>query len=182
MAFHHAFERMLALLGVRMRLRSFYWAYGTAELQSCVKTLHAFVDDAIAASDDPAHRLAFDLFVDRVCGFVGSYFVTLRGRVDALVFAGGIGEHSDRLRAAVVDQCACLGFAVDPEANARKLVDVVQDIGSPAGGPDRRVLVCQTDEQFEMARAAAEDPALWVEDGDDTPDLTLLRVMSGEAH
>ncbi|KAI8205844.1 hypothetical protein K4K54_000581 [Colletotrichum sp. SAR 10_86] len=56
MAFHHAFERMLALLGVRMRLRSFYWAYGTAELQSCVKTLHAFVDDAIAASDDAQKR------------------------------------------------------------------------------------------------------------------------------
>ncbi|KAL3297920.1 Cytochrome P450 [Colletotrichum asianum] len=56
MAFHHAFERMLALLGVRMRLRSFYWAYGTAELRSCVKTLHAFVDDAIAASDDAQKR------------------------------------------------------------------------------------------------------------------------------
>uniref|UniRef100_L2GEA0 Cytochrome p450 family n=1 Tax=Colletotrichum fructicola (strain Nara gc5) TaxID=1213859 RepID=L2GEA0_COLFN len=39
-----------------MRLRSFYWAYGTAELQSCVKTLHAFVDDAIAASDNAQKR------------------------------------------------------------------------------------------------------------------------------
>ncbi|KAL0941168.1 Cytochrome P450 52A13-like protein 2 [Colletotrichum truncatum] len=55
-AFHHAFERMLHLLGVRMRLRGFYWLYGTAELQSCVRTLHSFVDDAIAASDEARKR------------------------------------------------------------------------------------------------------------------------------
>ena len=48
----------------------------------------------VADSNDPTHRLAFDIFVDRVAGFIGSYFVSLEGRVDALVFAGGIGEHS----------------------------------------------------------------------------------------
>ncbi|KAK1595135.1 cytochrome P450 [Colletotrichum navitas] len=50
-AFNRAFERMLTILGTRMRLRSLYWLYGTKELQSCVATLHAFVDDAVAASD-----------------------------------------------------------------------------------------------------------------------------------
>ncbi|KAK1689682.1 cytochrome P450 [Colletotrichum godetiae] len=50
-AFNHAFEKMLAVLGTRMRLRSFYWAYGTKDLHACVATLHAFVDAAIAASD-----------------------------------------------------------------------------------------------------------------------------------
>ncbi|KAF5636492.1 cytochrome p450 [Fusarium sp. NRRL 52700] len=49
--FHHAFERMVAILGTRVRLRSFYWLYGTRELHSCVKTLHSFVDSAITASD-----------------------------------------------------------------------------------------------------------------------------------
>ncbi|EXL99310.1 cytochrome P450 [Fusarium oxysporum II5] len=51
MEFHHAFERMVAVLGTRVRLRSFYWLYGTRELCSCVDTLHAFVDSAITASD-----------------------------------------------------------------------------------------------------------------------------------
>ncbi|KAF5555329.1 cytochrome p450 [Fusarium napiforme] len=51
MEFHHAFERMVAILGTRVRLRSFYWLYGTRELCSCVDTLHSFVDSAIAASD-----------------------------------------------------------------------------------------------------------------------------------
>ncbi|PNP74682.1 hypothetical protein FNYG_12018 [Fusarium nygamai] len=51
MEFHHAFERMVAILGTRIRLRSFYWLYGTRELCSCVETLHSFVDSAITASD-----------------------------------------------------------------------------------------------------------------------------------
>ncbi|EFX03853.1 acetate kinase [Grosmannia clavigera kw1407] len=113
----------------------------------------------IAASDEPSHSLAFNLFVDRVCGFVGSYYVTLGGKVDALVFAGGIGERSDRLRAAVVSQCSCLGFSVDPTANVQRVTGSVTDITSKDAA--HRVLVCQTDEQLEMARSGAESKALW---------------------
>ncbi|OAA53755.1 acetate kinase [Niveomyces insectorum RCEF 264] len=113
----------------------------------------------IAASDKPSHQLAFDLFVDRVCGFVGSYYVTLRGQVDALVFAGGIGEHSARLRAAVVEQCSCLGFAIDTASNNAQIGQTVVDItGKDAA---HHVLVCQTDEQLEMAREVAENKSLW---------------------
>ncbi|KAL1801281.1 hypothetical protein ACET3X_001623 [Alternaria dauci] len=50
-SFDHAFERMLAILGTRMRLRSLYWLYGNKELQKCINTLHAFVDSAIDAAD-----------------------------------------------------------------------------------------------------------------------------------
>ncbi|EXF80611.1 cytochrome P450 [Colletotrichum fioriniae PJ7] len=50
-AFNHAFEKLLAVLGKRMRLRSFYWVYGNKDLRCCVATLHEFVDAAIAASD-----------------------------------------------------------------------------------------------------------------------------------
>lgn len=117
----------------------------------------------IAAPGAPAtHRLAFDLFVDRVCAFVGSYYVSLAGRCDALVFAGGIGERSDRLRAAVAEQCACLGFGIDGAANAGlkfEAGEVVKDITAP--GARHKVLVCATDEQFEMARGCAEDEQLW---------------------
>ncbi|KAK4250503.1 Acetokinase family-domain-containing protein [Corynascus novoguineensis] len=122
---------------------------------------------AIAAGDHDERgdkRLAFDLFVDRICGFVGAYYVSLRGRVDALVFAGGIGERSDRLRAAVVEQVACLGFALDRDRNdagtvtGRKGV-IVQEVGKPGVTP--RVLVCRTDEQFEMARICAEEGEFW---------------------
>lgn len=139
------------------------------------------------SSTDPAHQLAFDLFVDRICGFVGSYYVSLGGAVDALVFAGGIGEKSARLRAAVVDKCACLGFAAldqkrNESSDEEELRKVVREATGGGEGGRHRVLVVQTDEQFEMARGAAEDTALWaVDDNDDeeTPDLSLLKVVSG---
>ncbi|KAL2269859.1 hypothetical protein VTJ83DRAFT_2043 [Remersonia thermophila] len=111
-------------------------------------------------------RLAFDLFVDRISGFIGSYYVTLRGQVDALVFAGGIGEKSDLLRSAVVDQVSCLGFRLDEEANGagggrqeNGKEPIVWDIGKEGITP--RVLVCKTDEQFEMARLCAEGEEFW---------------------
>ncbi|KAL7628265.1 hypothetical protein AAE478_002464 [Parahypoxylon ruwenzoriense] len=114
---------------------------------------------AIAGSTEPARRLAFDLFANRVCGYVGSYYVALEGRVDALVFAGGIGERSDRLRAAVVGQARCLGFEIDEQRNAGKIEVVVQDVGKK--GARHRTLVCLTDEQYEMARDCASNDELW---------------------
>jgi acetate kinase len=109
--------------------------------------------------NNAAYKLAFDLFVDRICGYVGGYYVALGGRVDALVFAGGIGERSDVLRKAVVTQASCLGFEIDEAANSHKIEDVVQDVGRKSAR--HRTLVCLTDEQFEMARSCAEDGELW---------------------
>ena len=38
-------------------------------------------------------KLIFDLFVDRIVGYIGHYFVKLGGNVDALTFSGGdLGE------------------------------------------------------------------------------------------
>ncbi|RDL42097.1 putative acetate kinase [Venustampulla echinocandica] len=129
--------------------------------QSGWKSLTGTTDFGTIASsqDDPTMKLAFDIFVDRVCGFVGSYYVTLRGNVDALVFAGGIGEKSDLLRRRVTEDIACLGFAVDEKKNSMKIEDVVQDVGKD--GARHRTLVCQTDEQVEMARHCAMDDTLF---------------------
>lgn len=113
----------------------------------------------IAASSAPEMKLAFDIFADRICGFIGSYYVTLGGNLDALVFAGGIGERSAVLRRRVVDACGCLGFEIDEGKNGRKIEDVVQDVG--AEGAAHRVLVCRTNEQFEMARGCAADAELF---------------------
>jgi len=106
----------------------------------------------ISSSDSPECKLAFDIFVDRILGFVGSYYVKLEGQVDALVFAGGIGEKGASLRSAIVENCKCLGYELDNERNGKKIEDVVEDIGKEGRG---RVLVCKTDEQLEMARGCA---------------------------
>lgn len=68
----------------------------------------------------------------------------LEGKVDALVFAGGIGEKAALLRTRVLENCTCLGFEIDKEKNDKAIEDVVQDIGKEAR---HRTLVCQTDEQ-----------------------------------
>lgn len=109
-------------------------------------------------NNDPAKKLAFDLFVDRVCGFVGSYYVSLQGKVDALVFAGGIGERGVELRSTVVEKCSCLGFGISEESNGgNEGDDVVRDI---SGNGRHKVLICKTDEQLEMAKEVAEEEGL----------------------
>lgn len=114
---------------------------------------------AIADSDEEAHKLAFDMMVDRICGFVGSYYVSLDGKVDALVFAGGIGEKSAKLREAVARRVQCLGFKICKDKNEGDLEKVVESVGRQ----DSRhaILVCQTDEQFEMARTCSRQKSLW---------------------
>jgi len=107
----------------------------------------------IAVENPPteSHKLAFDIVVDRISGYVGNYYVKLQGQLDAVVFSGGIGEKSAILREAVARQCCCLGFDVDSEKNTKGVTndDPVTDISKSGKGP--RVLICQTNEQFEMA-------------------------------
>lgn len=106
----------------------------------------------ISDSDDEKCKLAFDIFVDRILGYIGSYYLKLRGEVDALVFAGGVGEKGIKLRNAVVEGAAPLGFKLD-EAKNEKIGDgVVEDISSKDA--KHRVLVCKTDEQVRNSPTA----------------------------
>ena len=113
-----------------------------------------------AAEGDEMCRLAFDVLADRIVGFVGGYFAKVGGEVDALVFAGGIGEKGVALRKAVIEKVECLGFALDATRNEKPNYgeEVVAEIGEGKGG--KKTLVCQTDEQFEMARGVAADTEL----------------------
>ncbi|KAH0833286.1 hypothetical protein J3R83DRAFT_12351 [Lanmaoa asiatica] len=99
------------------------------------------------------YTLAFHIVLDRVLHYVGAYHLSLRGKVDALVFAGGIGERSQEFRSAVGDAVYHLGYSTIDEHANQKLEHhegSVVDIGKQDGG--KRMLVCRTDEQFEMAR------------------------------
>lgn len=86
--------------------------------------------------------------MDRILGYIGSYFVKLGGQVDAIVFAGGIGEKSPMLRKTLVERSRSLGFAINDSANSqgppenRTVVDISRD-----SGKELRVIICQTNEQ-----------------------------------
>lgn len=100
-----------------------------------------------------ANTLAFRILLDRILRYTGAYYLALGGEVDALVFAGGVGERSAELRHAVGKGVGCLGFSAIDERKNREMKDedgIVVDIGS--GGKEKRMLVCHTDEQMEMAR------------------------------
>ena len=138
-------------------------------------------------SDSNPYTLAFHLFLDRILDHVGAYHLKLRANVDALVFSGGIGEHSPQLREAIGKAVECLSYQpIDPEKNraAQSQSGCVVDIGLGDRDPaprKGRVLVCRTDEQvcwhfftgyyfdrlilhalqFEMARECAFTDHLW---------------------
>lgn len=68
-------------------------------------------------SDDPHAAEAVELFVYRIGREIGSLVAALGG-LDAMVFTGGIGEHSAVIRAQVCRQAAWLGLELDAAANA----------------------------------------------------------------
>jgi acetate kinase len=68
--------------------------------------------------------------------------------LDAIVFSGGVGEHSAVVRARAADGLGFLGIRVDPVAN--EAVDGDADIS--AAGAAVRTLVVTAREDLEIAR------------------------------
>jgi acetate kinase len=73
--------------------------------ESDVKTLEE-------RAHDPKARLALDVFAISVRKTIGAYMALLGG-TDLLVFTGGIGEHSDRIRSAATNGLEFLGLTAD---------------------------------------------------------------------
>ncbi len=70
----------------------------------------------LLASGDPHAQEAIEFFVYRAGREIGSLAAALGG-LDALVFTGGIGEHSAVIRAKVCHQTEWLGLELDDSAN-----------------------------------------------------------------
>lgn len=108
------------------------------------------VSERVDAGDADA-RLAFDVVAYRLRKYVGAYAAAL-GRVDAVAFTAGVGEHSPTLRAAALGGLTMFGIELDRDANA-----------AATSGEHRistnssrvTVLVVPTNEELEIARQAA---------------------------
>ena len=70
----------------------------------------------LVAEGDERGTIAFNLYIKRICDYIGSYFLYLDG-VDAIVFTAGIGENSIPVRKAVVQRLGALGIQLDEQAN-----------------------------------------------------------------
>jgi acetate kinase len=99
------------------------------------------------AEGDADATLAFDVYCWRIRSYVGAYYAQL-GRVDAITFTGGVGEHAAEVRAEALAGLDRLGIVVDAERNRATGDD---RIISPDRAPVT-VCVVATDEELEIAR------------------------------
>ncbi len=106
-----------------------------------------------AASQGNARaRLAIDVFCRVLAKALAALVVPL-GRLDALVFTGGIGENSAAIRARVVEQLGFLGLRLDPARNARH---GREERGRITAGERPLALVVPTNEELMIAMDTAE--------------------------
>jgi acetate kinase len=85
---------------------------GVSGLSNDMRTIETAAADGHARA-----RLAFDLFCYVLAKAIAALVVPL-GRLDALVFTGGIGENSVAVRERTVGHLGFLGLTIDHEANA----------------------------------------------------------------
>jgi acetate kinase len=81
--------------------------YALSSGESDVKAL-----EERAVRNDPRAVLALDVFATAVRKAIGAY-VALLGRIDLLVFTGGIGEHSEHIRSAATAGLEVFGLTAD---------------------------------------------------------------------
>ena len=90
------------------------------------------------------------MYCHRIRKYVGAYHAVL-GRLDAIVFTAGVGEHAAEIRAEALAGLQAWGIAVDQSLNAS---------GDPAriiSPPQASVTVCvvPTDEELAIAAEVA---------------------------
>ncbi|GEM79763.1 acetate kinase [Vibrio superstes] len=76
-----------------------------------------FVEDNYGEKEEATR--AMDVFCHRLAKYVAGYTATLEGRLDAIVFTGGIGENSAPIREMVLNRLGVFGIEVDGEANLK---------------------------------------------------------------
>ena len=110
-----------------------------------------FVDDNY--DSDAAAKRAMDLYCYRLAKYIGSYVAALDGRLDAVVFTGGIGENSAPIREMTLNRLSLLGFKVDAAANLKARFGgqgIITEAGSTVA------MVIPTNEEWVIAHDALE--------------------------
>jgi acetate kinase len=119
--------------------------------ESGLKGLSGISNDMreLEASPQPEAAEAIAYFISRLKREIGGLAAALGG-LDALVFTGGIGENSERVRAAAISDMQWMGVELDPAANAAH----AQEITTPQSRV--KALVLKTDEERMIAEHVAE--------------------------
>jgi len=116
---------------------------GISETTGDMKQLLDVEDQDSRAAD------AINIFCYQLKKYIGAYAAVMGG-LDTLIFTGGIGEPSWKIRARVCEGLECLGIELDEERN-RNGADIITRDGSRAC-----VRVIHTDEAMTMIRDLAK--------------------------
>jgi acetate kinase len=119
---------------------------GSADLREIERRMHA---------GDADCDLALSVYTHRLRKYLGAYAAVLGG-VDAIVFTGGVGEHSALVRERSVETLDFMGVRIDEARNRDARIDAQQPALDVATRESRvRVIVLRADEERAMAAAAA---------------------------
>ena len=106
-----------------------------------------------ATTGDDACRLALQIYAHRVRKYIGAYAAVMGG-VDAIVFTGGIGEHSALVRRRIATRLEFLGAELDEDRNRDAAVGPDARVAEISVTPARcPLLVVATDEEAAVAAA-----------------------------
>jgi acetate kinase len=102
---------------------------------------------------NPRARLAVDVFCYRARKYVGAYLAALEGRVEAVIFSGGIGENSPLVRKKILSGMEWCGLSLDNGMN-EKIIGRDGSISAAQSPLD--LFVIHTDEEAIIARETAQ--------------------------
>ncbi len=106
-----------------------------------------------AAEGDRQARLALEMFAYRIKKYIGSYVAVL-GRVDAIVFTGGIGEHAALIRSKALEGLdEAFGVIIDAKRN-EEVTDGIQAVHQNSSKV--KLFVIPTDEELAIAKESSE--------------------------
>ncbi len=108
-----------------------------------------------AAEGDERCRTAIAVYAHRLRKYIGGY-AAIMGGVDAIVFTGGIGQHSEVIRHRAAQRLGFLGARIDEDRNRDCAVSAAAPVFDISSETSRvKLLAIATDEELAIARDAA---------------------------
>jgi acetate kinase len=108
------------------------------------------VEREYAKGNDRA-RLAMETYAYHIRKYIGAYAVAL-GRVDAIIFTAGVGEHASLIREWACAGLDAIGAALDPFKNATRHDESIISKSSSRV----RIMIVPTNEELMIARDTAQ--------------------------
>ena len=105
----------------------------------------------LAEAGDDRADLAVRMYCYRIKKYIGAYIAAL-GRVDAIVFTGGVGENDRRVRHLACEGLEAMGILMDNQKN-RVYTGGIKEIH--ASQSVVRILIVPTDEELAIAQCVA---------------------------